>query len=159
MINTGKPRVASLAFLLMFFISPSNYADISFTEFIIDNDSDINILSGSNVIYRISWGENDLVTEISQNRQPSPQDPVRIYNYPNPFNDLTIIRYDLSFDSDVRIEIYDVPGREIETLVHGARPADSHRVAWNPANKPSGIYFCRIQAADFTKASRMVLMK
>lgn len=85
-------------------------------------------------------------------------------NYPNPFNASTVIRYDLPKPSMVTITIYDMLGRRVNRLVDGERPPGFHQTIWDGTNvhgKPvaSGIYFYRIETADFTEAKKMVLLK
>jgi len=80
-------------------------------------------------------------------------------NYPNPFNPITIIKYELPVTDYVRINIYDILGRKVETIVNEKQVAGYHQVTWNASNKPSGIYFYRIQAGDYAEAKKMVLLK
>jgi len=85
-------------------------------------------------------------------------------NYPNPFNDMTWIQYGLLRDSDVKIRIYDVMGREVATLVNGQMKAGYYTLPWlgrSAAGIPvsSGVYFCRIQAGDFVKTRKMTMVK
>jgi hypothetical protein len=80
-------------------------------------------------------------------------------NYPNPFNASTIIEYDLPSASNVIIDIYDLLGRRIETLIQGEHPAGYHQVVWDAADHSSGLYFYRIQAGDYAETRKMVLLK
>lgn len=85
-------------------------------------------------------------------------------NYPNPFNPVTAFTYDLPEAAVVRIEIYNVLGRTVRTLVDGRRAAGRYTVQWdgrgdkgNPVS--SGVYLYRIKAGSFTATRRMVLLK
>lgn len=80
-------------------------------------------------------------------------------NYPNPFNPVTKINYDLPKDSWVKLVIFDVLGREVKTLVNDLKTSGSYTVEFNGSGLASGIYFYRIQAGDFVKVKRMVLVK
>jgi hypothetical protein len=80
-------------------------------------------------------------------------------NYPNPFNALTTIRYDLSAPSRVTIDIYDLIGRRVETLICREQPAGRHQVTWNAENCSSGIYFYKIQAGELATTKKMILLK
>ena len=80
-------------------------------------------------------------------------------NYPNPFNPSTTIKYSIPKQSYVTIKIYDVPGREVQTLVNEQKPAGNYQVEFNAANLPSGVYFYRIQAGSFKQVRKMMLIK
>jgi len=85
-------------------------------------------------------------------------------NYPNPFNPSTTLRYQLPVDSQVRLDIFDVLGQKVRTLVAGARPAGYHRVVWNSRDDggmpvASGVYFSRLQAGDYLKVRKLLLLK
>jgi predicted outer membrane repeat protein len=80
-------------------------------------------------------------------------------NYPNPFNPTTMIRYDMKHTGLVSVKVYDILGREVATLVHAIVPAGFHKVTWNAANLPSGIYVCRMEAPGFAFARKLLLIK
>jgi len=80
-------------------------------------------------------------------------------NYPNPFNAMTTIQYTLPTANDVIIDIYDVLGRKVETLVDKKQQAGYHQVVWNATNKASGIYFYKIQSRKNAETKKMVLLK
>lgn len=86
-------------------------------------------------------------------------------NYPNPFNPSTVIRYQLPEASAVTVKVYDMLGREVETLVDGIQEAGYFSSVWS-GKAASGIYFCRIAAAPlrgsaigFVDVKKMILMK
>ena len=80
-------------------------------------------------------------------------------NYPNPFNASTSLRYILHEASELEITIYDIRGRKIETLLSVRQDAGLYQVVWNAENRPSAIYFYRIQAGDYKETKKMVLLK
>jgi len=80
-------------------------------------------------------------------------------NYPNPFNQLTIINYQLSIASQVLLKVYDVLGREVGVLVNDKMQAGSYNAKWDASGQPSGVYFCRLSAGDFSETIKIVLMK
>ena len=98
-------------------------------------------------------------TEISEDAVQPPASFSLAQNYPNPFNAQTAIRYDLPVSSDVRIEVYDILGRKIQTLVSENQEAGAHKAVWDASNIPSGIYFYRIQAGDYAESKSCVLLK
>ena len=85
-------------------------------------------------------------------------------NYPNPFNPVTNITYDIPEVSEVKLEIYNVTGQHIRTLVNGAHEPGRYRIVWNATNEfgrplASGMYFYRISAGDFISVKKLLLMK
>jgi len=85
-------------------------------------------------------------------------------NFPNPFNPSTMIAYDLPEASDVRLEIYDLIGRNINTVVNQNKPAGRHFIIWNAndylGNQVSaGVYLYRLQAGNKIFTRKMILMK
>jgi sugar lactone lactonase YvrE len=80
-------------------------------------------------------------------------------NYPNPFNSSTTIEYELVAPSNVTLEIYDMLGRRVETLVRSYLPTGRHHAVWHAVAMPSGIYFCKIRADGLTLSKRVLLLK
>ncbi len=81
------------------------------------------------------------------------------YNFPNPFNPSTKIRYSVPQSSNVVIKIFDILGNEIETLVDEEKSVGTYEITWYAENLPSGIYFYRLQAGSFVETKKMVFMK
>ena len=80
-------------------------------------------------------------------------------NYPNPFNPKTIINYELSITNFVNIKVFDALGKEVATLVNENQNAGSYSVEFYGEGMPSGIYFYKLEAGDFTETKRMILLK
>jgi Secretion system C-terminal sorting domain len=85
-------------------------------------------------------------------------------NYPNPFNPVTKIKFDIPSNvkretSNVKMIIYDILGREVETLINEQLKPGTYEVGWDAANYPSGAYFYQMSTSDFTETRRMVLLK
>ena len=85
-------------------------------------------------------------------------------NYPNPFNPITSLRYDLSEDGLVNITIYDMMGRIVKTLVNSSQTAGYKSIKWNATNDKNepvsaGLYLYTIQAGEFRQTKKMVLLK
>ena len=80
-------------------------------------------------------------------------------NYPNPFNPTTTISFTLSKSSHISLLIYDIHGREVESLIEGIQPAGSHSIEWNASNLASGVYFYRLTADEFIQTRKMILIK
>jgi hypothetical protein len=84
-------------------------------------------------------------------------------NYPNPFNPTTRLSFTLGRSSFVTLKVYDALGREVATLVNGARNAGLHTVEWHAGSVPSGIYLYRLVARgaahSFTDQKKMLLIR
>jgi hypothetical protein len=80
-------------------------------------------------------------------------------NYPNPFNPNTKIRYSIPHTSKVIIRIYDILGNEIEMLVKEEKQTGIYEITWYAEGLPSGVYFYRIQAGEYTEVKKMMLLK
>lgn len=80
-------------------------------------------------------------------------------NYPNPFNATTNIYYSIPEDAYVTIDIFDLLGRKVETLVSGNHAPGIYTATWNGSNVTSGMYFYIIQANDFSEKKTMLLLK
>jgi hypothetical protein len=89
-------------------------------------------------------------------------------NYPNPFNPSTSIQYAIGSTQFVTLQVYDLLGREVATLVNEEKPAGSYNAQFTMNNLPagrqgvqlsSGIYFYKLQAGDFVETKKMILLK
>lgn len=80
-------------------------------------------------------------------------------NYPNPFNPVTTIKYDLPQAVTVKLQVFDLTGRVVQTLVDENKPAGHYSASWNANNVSSGIYLIRLNAGDFTAVKKCVKLK
>ena len=85
-------------------------------------------------------------------------------NYPNPFNPVTTLRYDLPEQANVNINIYDMLGRNVKTLMDQTQNAGYRSIIWDATNdygKPvsAGIYLYQIHAGEYMQTKKMVLLK
>ena len=80
-------------------------------------------------------------------------------NYPNPFNLTTLISYELIAPSYVCVDIFDLLGRRITTLINENQLPGSHSIIWDAKDAPSGIYLYRIRAENLTQTKKMALIK
>jgi hypothetical protein len=98
---------------------------------------------------------------------PAPLVPVATAlngNYPNPFNPTTEIHFSLRESGHVRIDVFNIKGEKVRTLVNGTLDAAFHTVVWNGKDDEnrttgSGIYFYKMRAGKFTSTKKMILMK
>jgi len=80
-------------------------------------------------------------------------------NYPNPFNPVTKINYELRKTNYVSLKVYNVLGNEVFVLVNEKQNAGAYSVEWDAINYPSGIYFYRLQAGEIIETKKMMLIK
>jgi CubicO group peptidase (beta-lactamase class C family) len=80
-------------------------------------------------------------------------------NFPNPFNPVTTIKYQIPELSFVTLKVYDVLGNEVGTLVNEEKPIGNYEVEFDGVDLPSGVYFYRLQAGDFVETKKMILLK
>lgn len=80
-------------------------------------------------------------------------------NYPNPFNPSTNISYQLPKESHVMVEVFDIAGRRVASLVDAPQRAGVYTVRFDGSNQASGIYFLRFQAGQFTEIQKLTLIK
>jgi len=80
-------------------------------------------------------------------------------NYPNPFNPTTTISFTLPSRSHVSLKVFDALGREVSVLLSEELPAGTHSRQWNAAGLSSGLYFYRLQTADFAETKKLVLLR
>ena len=108
----------------------------------------------------IKWLQNPTSAEEENGSSGDlPQSYSLSQNYPNPFNPVTVIQYALPKDCCVKLEIYNILGQKVATLVDEQQRAGYKTVRWNAGSFASGIYFCRLKSGDYTKTRKMVLLK
>jgi len=96
--------------------------------------------------------ENEVIVGIPEKYELS-------QNYPNPFNPSTKINFSIPKDSKVSLQIYDMLGKEVKTLVNEYKAAGYYTVDFNAGNLTSGIYFYVIRTDNFTQSKKMILIK
>ena len=79
--------------------------------------------------------------------------------YPNPFNPVLNITFDIAWSGVIRVDILDISGNHIKTLHSGFLKFGSHEMSWNSENLPSGVYFVSLQAGGNSLTSKVVILK
>jgi hypothetical protein len=80
-------------------------------------------------------------------------------NYPNPFNPSTVIAYSIPQSANVMMVVYNSIGQNVKILENGFKNAGNYTVSFNASEFPSGVYFYRIEAGQFTQIRKMMLLK
>jgi len=80
-------------------------------------------------------------------------------NYPNPFNPSTVISFSVAKKSNVMLNVYNIIGEQVATLVNEVKESGSYQVEFNAVDLPSGIYIYRLDAENFTSTKKMMLIK
>ena len=103
---------------------------------------------------------NTSISPVGVNEEKNiPKEYNLFQNYPNPFNPSTTIQFDLPNESFTKLEIFNILGRKVSTLVSEKLAAGTYKYGWKPEGMPSGIYFYRLNTEKFTKTDKMLLLK
>jgi len=102
---------------------------------------------------------NPTVLGTGSNLSEIPKEFKLYENYPNPFNPTTSIKYDLANNSFVKLVVYDITGKEVETLVSENMQAGRYEASFNGSSYSSGIYFAKIEAGSYKHIIKMVMVK
>ena len=102
---------------------------------------------------------NSLGDEIDATLNIIPDDFALLSAYPNPFNPSTTINFAVEIHCRLSLQIFDINGRLVNTLVDGFIDAGYHSVIWNANQHSSGVYFVKMNADSFTKTQKVMLLK
>lgn len=117
-------------------------------------DSDMDYFTNNDVIWVIpqtivgvkNWVKEDLSYELFQ-------------NFPNLFNSSTSIKFSLPSNEKVTLQVFDILGREVSTLINEEKYAGTHEVPWNAEGIVSGVYFYILTTSHFTEAKKLVVLR
>jgi hypothetical protein len=103
-------------------------------------------------------------TDITHNNTPVPTAFQLSQNYPNPFNPVTTIRYEIARRAQVSVDVFNIVGQQVRSLVHKSQEPGSYEVIWdgkdaNGEHVASGMYFYRLRADQFVQTKKMLLLK
>ncbi len=127
-------------------------ADIYFDQ--INNILAIPNMDGNNVDFK-----QIQFTDVGSSVNSLPESFVLYQNYPNPFNPTTVIGYQLPVSNHVTLEVYDLLGREVATLVNEEKAPGNYEVKFDASKLPSGVYIYRLLTDKYVKAIKMILAK
>jgi hypothetical protein len=150
-------------------VQSNGTSTVFFSVYFVSNQTGWVVGSSGN-IYKTTTGGDPLVG-IEEIRNSMPSAFALYQNYPNPFNPSTKIKFDIAplldqggvsrapRDGVVTLKIYDILGCEITTLVNRQMQPGTYEVEWSAVNYPSGVYFYRLTAGDFSQSKKLVLLK
>ncbi|MBI9071784.1 MAG: T9SS type A sorting domain-containing protein [Melioribacteraceae bacterium] len=111
------------------------------------------------VINATEPGIDEYIFTTYMNETDLPDDYVLYQNYPNPFNPTTKILFKINTTQKVKIEVFDILGRKVETLIDKDYLPGTYKVDFNGTNLSSGVYVYRIETNNFTRTKKMLLLK
>jgi len=104
-------------------------------------------------------GDTTFLTKIFTENTTTPKEFYLFQNYPNPFNPTTFISYELKSSDFISLKVFDLNGKEIQTLINKKQSAGSYTIEFNASNLSSGIYFYSLQTESYTETKKMILIK
>lgn len=121
----------------------------------------IGIISGNTYRNHIGfwYNDNQFMTSIGDGFKQAPENFELLQNYPNPFNTVTHIRYVLPEPAYVQLEVFNLLGQSISTLVNSKMPAGIHETRFSAMKLPAGYYIYSIHANEFQEIKRMIIIK
>lgn len=145
------------------YIVGGNVSPVLFLDY--DRDGDLDIVGIERYGYKLFWMENTMSASVYGSIDNTFMEGFRLtLNYPNPFNTSTQILYELPEQIKIVIKIYDLNGKEVKTLVKQVQSSGNHQVRWNGLDNleievSSGIYIVRLEAKNFFRTRKIVLLR
>ena len=129
-------------------------------QYLFFTDENTGYLAGSAGIIKTTTGGEKVATSVRQLKNVYVPSDYKLYqNFPNPFNPTTTIRFEIPVKSTVKLEIFNILGELVTTLVSGELKAGTYDYNWNADNIASGIYFYRLTADKSQIAKKLLLLK
>ena len=107
----------------------------------------------------ITYGYDIVIGIENSDVEILPEDLHISQNYPNPFNASTTLSYTLPQSGPVSIFIYNLLGQRVVSIFEGEKQAGRHTITWDATDFPTGVYFARLEAGEYSKSIKMVLLK
>ena len=137
-----------------------NWADIVVGDILIEKGGHVVKFFVDEGSFNLNYVEfGDPVPVNGDEQGESPTSYTLSQNFPNPFNSSTAIRFTLPTSTFVSLKIYNLRGERVATIVEEQRPEGVYEEEWNAENQSSGLYFCRLQAGEFSRIKKMILQR
>ena len=150
----------SMATVHMNWIVPPDLEQFPRIYAVIDQDNELEEIHENNNKGWTVLGKQTNPTEITNQKEKTrPETYLLTQNYPNPFNPSTTIQYVVAQAGRVLINIYDIKGRKITTLLNKVQAKGHYDITWNASQLASGLYLCQIRVNDFVATRKMLLLK
>jgi hypothetical protein len=156
--NDGTPQNPSFTLVTNNYKNINAFSNAAPVWEDIDNDGDPDLFIGNIKGGLLYYQNNDIIgIEVISTEIPL---QFNLYqNFPNPFNPTTRIKYDLHKTGEVTLQVFDISGKLLSTLVSGKQQAGSYQYTFNAQGLSSGVYIYRITTGEFTLSKRMVYLK
>jgi len=102
---------------------------------------------------------NQADLDITHNSAKTPIEFTISHIYPNPFNPITNISYILLENTQIKIEIFDIAGKRVQTLLNEFQTLGNHSINWNALSQSTGIYFIQLQAGNYLETKKVTYIK
>jgi parallel beta-helix repeat protein len=122
-------------------------------------DDDLTYMAREAMGEKVSWPLNKPVVEPEIADIQLPEHYALHNNYPNPFNPQTTIQYQLKSAGNVKLEVYDLTGKLVQTIVDEYKQAGNYTIIWDARNVSSGIYLYRLQTKEFVSTKKCIKLK
>ena len=109
--------------------------------------------------WSVTWNFRTGLVGLNQTGNEIPLQHKLYNNYPNPFNPVTKIKFDIPQQSFTKLMIYDIEGKEVAVAVNRKLNPGSYEAEFNASNLPSGVYFYKLTSGRFTEVKKMILVK
>jgi hypothetical protein len=107
----------------------------------------------------VYYGHISLPVDVAEHSRNVPAEFSLLQNFPNPFNPSTTIQFALPRTGTTLLRVYNTLGMEVTTLVSGNLNAGTHTVNWDASGIPSGVYFYRLEAGEFSQTKKLILLR
>lgn len=122
-------------------------------------DSSGYLFAGTNTAGVFRSMQSTIITSVSEVVGEVPKSFSLEQNYPNPFNPATTIEFSLFRSGYVTLKVFNLLGEEVATLVQGELNVGKYKTQWNSMGFPTGVYFYRLQTADFVETRKLLLLR